>query len=537
MAVRPTGPVTVTQQDPMRHRPAYAAILAIFSAFAISAPARADGQGQPPRLELSIKQGIVMVLENNLDITIERISPQIAEAGILTEQGAFDVEIFGSARRRDAETPLSTRASVAADGLSTIKSETVSLYAGIEGRTTIGTVYTLETRNEATSDTLSGFTPEYGSFTGVTVTQPLLKGFGAGVNKLRLNSALKDRDISVNRLRQMITDTVARFASVYWDLAQAKAELGVRVESEELALSLAEINRKKLEAGAASALEVTQARAAASVRKDGVITAQRALRERENELKLLISGDVYALRDTEIVTGDPGADRSLAVENVETLEDGAAEALRSRPDYLVIRDEIEKSNLQVLYANGQRYPKVDLEASYGFNGLGGSFRESYSGIDSNPEWTVGLVMRYPLGNRASLGALKAARLRSGVELLRLKKLEQSIILSLDGARKEIETARARVEAARVSTALTRESMEAEEKKLAAGRSTTYSVLLVQEDLAMARLNEIGAVIDYNKALISYLREKGTLLEGYGFEMEKAGVERLARRDAGGETDR
>ena len=510
-------------------------MLAVFSAFALLVPARAGDQ--PPRLELSIKQGIVMVLENNLDITIERISPQIAEAGVLTEQGAFDIEVFGSARRRDSERPLNAGSSTAAGGLSAIKSETYSLATGIEGRTPIGTLYTLETRNDSTSDTLSGFKPEYDSFTGVTITQPLLKGFGTGVNKLRLNNALKDRDISVHRLRQMVTDTVARFAFAYWDLAQAKAELAVRVESEGLALALAEINRKKLEAGAASALEVTQARAAASVRKDGVITAKRALRERENELKLLVSADVYSLRDTEIVTGSPGSDRSLAAEAVETLEDAVSEALISRPDYLEIKDEIEKSDLQVKYAEGQKYPQVDLEASYGFNGLGTSFKDSYSGIDSNPEWALGLVVRYPLGNRASAGGLKAARLKSGADLVRLKKLEQSIILSLDGARKEIETARERLEAARTSTALTRESLEAEEKKLAAGRSTTYNVLLVQEDLAGARLNEIGAVIDYNTALISYFREKGTLLEEYGFEMEKTGGELVARGVPGGMTER
>lgn len=477
-----------------------------------------------------------MVLENNLDITIERISPKIAEAGVLTEQGAFDIDIFGSVRRSDSETPLNARASTAAGGLSSIKSETWSLATGLEGKTGIGTVYTLETRNNSTSNTLSGFTPEYDSFTGVTLTQPLLKGFGAGVNRLRLNSALKDRDISVNRLKQTITETVARFAAAYWDLARAKAELGVRVESEQLALALAEINRKKLAAGAASVLEVTQARAAAAVRRDGVITAQRTLRERENELKLLISDDVYALRDTEIVTDEPGPDKSLAPE-AATLEDDVSEALRSRPDYLEIRGEIEKTALQVKYADKQKFPQVDLEASYGFNGLGGSFKDSYSGIDSNPEWTLGLVVRYPLGNRAATGELKSARLQSGADLLRLKKLEQSIILSLDGARKEIETARARVEAARTSTALTKESLEAEEKKLAAGRSTTYNVLLVQEDLAGARLNEIGAVIDYNKSLISYLAEKGTLLAGYGFEMDKAAGDMLARSDIGGITER
>lgn len=100
----------------MRLLRAYAVILAVFSAFVLLVPEHAGGQ--PPRLELSIKQGIVMVLANNLDISIERVSPRIAGADVLAEQGAFDIELFGSVRRRGAEKPLSARASTAAGGLS-----------------------------------------------------------------------------------------------------------------------------------------------------------------------------------------------------------------------------------------------------------------------------------------------------------------------------------------------------------------------------------------------------------------------------------
>ena len=99
------------------------------------------------------------------------------------------------------------------------------------------------------------------------------------------------------------------------------------------------------------------------------------------------------------------------------------------------------------------------------------------------------------------------------------RLEQQIILNIDNALKDIGSGRARLEAARIAANLTRESLVAEEKKLSAGRSTTFNVLRIQEDLAKARLNEIAAFSDLNKAIVTYYREKGTLLDELSIKMD------------------
>ncbi|MBI5587502.1 MAG: TolC family protein [Deltaproteobacteria bacterium] len=498
----------------MSHNRANIIKTALITAAVFLYPSCALAEASPGQLNLTLKGGVELVLENNLDITIERVSPQIASSRVQSQRGAFDTDLFGSFKREDSRKPLNASSSVAAGGLNSMKSENYSLDAGLSGKTALGTEFTLEVKDDWSANTLNRFTDQYASFTGVRITQPLLKGFGPGSNERQLNIARKNREISIYKLKQKIMETVARYGLAHWDLLRVKEELGVRTESQRLAEALVEINRKKYEAGASSLLEVTQARAAAASRRDDALVAKKAVREKENAIKLLISNDVYELRDREIV---PSPESPLP-KTAAGLDESVAKAIAVRPDYLETKAELQKNRIEIRYASSQRFPRVDLEASYGFNGLGTSLSDSFRGIDSNPDWSLGIVFRYPLGNNTATGDLGAARFSADQALLNLKKLEQTIIMNLDAAIKDLKADAERVREARTTVGLTGEALAAEEKKLAAGRSTTYNVLKVQEDLAKALSNEVTAVADYGKALITYCMERGTLLEDLGISL-------------------
>jgi hypothetical protein len=67
----------------------------------------------------------------------------------------------------------------------------------------------------------------------------------------------------------------------------------------------------------------------------------------------------------------------------------------------------------------------------------------------------------------------------------------------------VRTNQQRVKAARVSRELQEKKLEAEEKKQAAGLSTTFLVVQAQRDLSQARTLEIRAIADYNKSLVNF----------------------------------
>jgi len=475
-------------------------------------------------MNLSLEEGKLMVLQNNLDIAIQQITPLIETEMITAEKGSFDPVLSGSFRREDSSTPLSTRSSVAAGGRASVESEVYSLSTGLSGKSPLGTEYSLEFENIWTENTFNSFNAEYDSFAGIRIIQPLLKDSGSSVNNFNIVIARKNHDQSISDLKLNTINTLSSYKMAYWNLVLSLEELKVKEEALKLAQSLLNLNRKRLKAEVTSPLEVTQAEAGVASRKEDLIIAGNEVRARENALKKLITNDIYSLRNIRIIP----ANRPVISEALFDLDNNFKQGIENRPDYTKVKTEIDKKEIIVQYEKNQKYPDVDLEASYGFNGLGNSFSNSLNDMGNNDEWSLGVVVKIPLGNREAKGKLTIAQLEARQGLLILKKLEQEILIEIDNAIRSAETNMQRIKAARVSKRLAEESLQAEEIKLKEGLSTSHDVLEFQEDLIEARSREIIAVIDYNKSLVELARVKGTLLQEEGISISDNSVTMVRR---------
>ncbi len=196
-------------------------------------------------------------------------------------------------------------------------------------------------------------------------------------------------------------------------------------------------------------------------------------------------------------------------------------ALAGRPDYQQALHEVQKQGIQVAFNRNQLWPQLDLETSYGLNGRGGSFGEfvDSTGSGDNPEWSVGVVVRIPLGNRQTRADYQTALLEEERALLRLKQVEQEIILEIDNAIGAVEANRERVTATAAAVRLAEESLRAETERLKNGLSTSLLVLQAQAALAEARAASIRAHADYNKSLVTLEQADATTLVKHGIEIE------------------
>src|SRR5206468_7644768 len=82
-----------------------------------------------------------------------------------------------------------------------------------------------------------------------------------------------------------------------------------------------------------------------------------------------------------------------------------------------------------------------------------------------------------------------------------------------------------VAATRAAREYAADALDAEQKKLESGKSTTYTVLQMQRDLTAARGAEITALATYNKALTQLSLDEATILERLGI--------RVSLRQSGG----
>ena len=67
--------------------------------------------------------------------------------------------------------------------------------------------------------------------------------------------------------------------------------------------------------------------------------------------------------------------------------------------------------------------------------------------------------------------------------------------------RQVQTNQKRVETTRTSRQLAERRLDAEQRKFAAGTSTSFFVFQAQRDLAQARNNELRAILDYNRSVV------------------------------------
>jgi outer membrane protein TolC len=110
---------------------------------------------------------------------------------------------------------------------------------------------------------------------------------------------------------------------------------------------------------------------------------------------------------------------------------------------------------------------------------------------------------YPLGTNTQQANLARARLQYQQAQTQLKNLEMIVATQVRQSARTVQTNQKRVGSARASRELQERKLEAEEKKLAAGMSSSFFVFQAQRDLSLARTAEIQAIADYNKSLVDF----------------------------------
>jgi len=192
------------------------------------------------QIELSLQECITLALESNLNIRIERISPQIQDALLNMEKGRFTPSATFAPNWRSSEEPSATPGITGAEIRS---SNSQSFTVGVADPVVTGGSYGLSfnsNRSESNS-TFQTLNPAYRSDLSLNITQPLLEGFGIGLNKASITIAQNNKEISLLRLKLQLIRTLSEVQNAYWELVFTTENLGVQ----QLALKQAEDLRKK----------------------------------------------------------------------------------------------------------------------------------------------------------------------------------------------------------------------------------------------------------------------------------------------------
>ncbi|MBI5684215.1 MAG: TolC family protein [Verrucomicrobia bacterium] len=493
-------------------------------AASLTLPATTD-PNRPKRF-LTILDGVQSAIQQNLDVSIQRLNPAISAADVQAAEGIFDINwVTGLSESENLRPRGFNPASFTP--IAPANTRTYSYQQSLTGLSPLGTEYTLGFNGSRLQSSLfpGPFGPQWTMFMGASVTQPLLKGFGWDVNTAQIRIARKSQDISYQQFVQLVMQTVSNVKQAYYDLHYAIENVKVKEMSVELAKRFLGESRKRMEVGTMARLDVVQAEAELSQREGELIDAQRQLDESEIAYKQLISRDVLSIREVMLVPVDRPSIVAMPLDALDSIRQG----FDNRPEYLQSKLQMELNHINLKYYKNSLLPQVDLAASYGYNAINqGSLDRDFSEFGKNfdsvfagefPTWSAGLTITVPLGNTTARGNYRHWKLAVEQALLALKKTEQDIIVGVELAVIQARAKAKLIASSQATTRLRQESYAAEVEKLKAGTSTTYIVLQMQRDLNDARVTELRAIADYNKALVALSHQEGTILKRSGVTVE------------------
>lgn len=492
---------------------------------------------------LSLDEAIARALEKNEEIVIDRRAAAAAAAAETGARGAYDPLLGLDAGWRETTEPVNSAFSGAPEGELAPTDEVTDAGATLTQLLPTGGEVLVRARGgRADSNGAFNFlAPAYSSRLGVELRQPLLRDRAIDPARLDIRVAAADREQADASLRRQVRDTVADVERAYWELVAARRDIEAQQETVELAEEQLEETRIRIESGDAPETELAQPRAELERRRGDLLQAQETAARAENALKLLVLSDDDGTLWAE--TFVPADDIEIEVAPVDVAA-ALESALAARAELEEAKAFVERRRAEVAFAADRIRPALDLVVSYDRFGLAGRLNPAGGEIPGLPEGPpelegsfgdtldqigdrefddtrIGLLFEVPLGNRAARANAEIARhtrAQAEAELARLRKSVRAEVLDAAAA---LETAGARIEAARAAHEAAEVQLAAEQERFAVGLSTNFLVLTRQDELATARLNETRALTDYRAARIEMARATGALLRERRIQVQGA----------------
>ncbi|MEK7210023.1 MAG: TolC family protein [Candidatus Binatota bacterium] len=481
---------------------------------------------------VTLREAVLIGLENNPAITVDRLEPFRTAEETLREKSIFDPTLALEFNKDFEIDPRGTRSSNFSAPLQRIRNNNYNLSLRKLLRTGAQLEISFLNNRLISSFPTQVLKPEYRPHLEFSVAQPLLRDFGWGLTTIFVRIAENREEISLYDYQARLAQLIQRITEGYWGIVFTKENLKVQRKGVELAEALLKGTESRVRAGVLAPVAAIEARAEKARREELVIAAENELRIALTNLRLSLNlnpQNTFMPRKIEPAEGP--SILPLAVERVNLLENG----LTRRPEILSLNLKVQSQALQVRYAENQLLPRLDLKAGAGLTGLGGelkpgesnSFTGNYgSAIDRMGsgnfyDYSVGVVLQIPLGNAQARSKFATARIELDQAKARQRDMISQITLEVEKALGDLDANFKRIRTAQLARELAEENLRGQEKRFQVGLVTLKDVIDFQSKALDAQGTELRAIVDYNNSASRLKLAEGTLLDHYNIRVEGA----------------
>ena len=455
-----------------------------------------------------------------------------------TSVPVFDPAIVGQLNWTHQTTPQSNSVTT---GTPSLISETTLANAGIQRGFSTGAVAGLMFNNshQALNSLRTAYNPYTGSNLGLNVSQPLLRGFGLGLNRRFIRIAGDEQKIGGLLFQQQLIASVYGVIRLYTDFVALYQDVKVKQESVMTAERLLSDVSAQVEEGTLAPVEQTRANAQVFSTRQDLANSQGLLEEQEAILKNVLTrqgNEDLEVRSAHIIPTDTL--EIPAQDNIQPIQDLVAEALANRPDLRQARLQIDISRIGLQGSKNATLPEVDLLGVVANSGLAGALNPlepsadpaligGFGGVLDQilsrryPTYGIGLQLNLPLRNRIAEADFARDQIQVKQSEVRLRQLENQARLEVEDAIIALRRARASADAAAQARQFQQESLAVEQAKFDVGASTSFFVIQYQSLLAQAQSTEVAAKSAYVKARAALERAIGSILTENGISVDAA----------------
>jgi outer membrane protein TolC len=355
----------------------------------------------------------------------------------------------------------------------------------------------------------------YESNLALQITQPLLKNFGTDVNRARITVARNTQRVSLLDARLQLEKTLSEIEEIYWQLVQAERELAIQEELYNQTVSTSILLQQR--AGQdVTLVQLTQSNAALQQRSLALVDARYRLRNLSHELKRRVNDPNMPVASPVIILPD---DRPVETPIRFDLAEQIESALSNRAELAQQQIRIDSATVVYKAAQNNVLPELNLVGSVGYRSVSDHLLSAAAAQDDPTllEYSVGLQLNVPLGNREARAILQRTGLQRMQAIYQYKDLIEQVTSEVKTAHDNVYSAWERLGTARQSLFAAQAALDAIQQEQDVGNAAltpdfVNRKLNAQEVLAQARRDDARAATDYNTAISALERAKGTLLK-------------------------
>lgn len=469
-----------------------------------SIPIPADPQAGAP-VPLSIDEALALGRRHNTRLGIDQLLPSQADEDVRAARAIFEPEMFAEASVSRSSDPTRNVFQPA------ISRETYSGRFGMRQLVPSGGLFDLAfapTRLEQ-STTNAGF-PSKQFTTALTAnyTQPLLRGAWSDYTLRDVHIQESRRAAASFRFERTVDDTLLSVVRAYWELVFARENYRVAFRALELAQNQLDRTNQRIDVGDLAPLDRVADESEVARRREELVTAENEIRNREDDLRRLLFDDqdgslwgrgLLPMTPIGSVSGVPSLDWRTV----------ATTARRLRPDLRALRADVAVAEVQLMAADRDTLPQLDLVGSYTTDSVQDRFGDALDDTTGFgfPDWSLRLELSVPIGNNAARAARDRARLEVERTRRQLYSAELDVDLEVRDAVRQLRTLAQSIERGQESVRLAETNLTREVARKDAGESTTLEVQQRNQELQEARSRLLRNLLDYriSEANLDYVQ--------------------------------